>query len=154
MARFLPVLGALLALAMLLLGGLRRKAAGPVLLDLGRSGRQWAVFLLGLLLLVWAVALVVGLHAVSGFFLALVGLYFLFVGWSGRQIRDRGIWTNGWLVRWGELADWSLANGTLRARPRWRSRWILYSITLPLPAAEVKRIAEELHHRLPSVRDA
>ncbi len=124
----------IIAVAWIAIGyGLRsKKQAGSVLLSLGRSTRhKMFLFFAGL----WILLLVSPLWdlveagtELDGVFdflgMLSFGVFILFLGWSGPQILEAGIFSDGQLLKWERIESYELGERTLIVRiSRWKRRW-------------------------------
>lgn len=110
------VLATMLAVVGYLLWSKRR--AGPVLLSLGRSKTQKLTLGFGILMILIAITDLVeaGIQLSEVFGplgMLLFGVTILLSGWSGSQIREAGIFSDGQLLKWERIEFYELGEKTL-----------------------------------------
>ncbi len=106
----------------------RRGQAGSVLLNPGRSSSHKMFVVLGGLFMLLSIVELVELLLGAGTELTEVflplgmlsfGAYFLFIGWSGVEFREAGIFSFGQLVKWERIESYEFGVKTLTVRQRW-----------------------------------
>ena len=116
----------------------RRRQAGSVLLNLGRSSRHKMSLGIGVLMIFYSIVQLVSFFVdnaadavdVSSIVWGLsFGVFFLFVGLSG-EIREAGIFSDGQLLKWERIKsyEWGEKALTVRLKRRW-----FKTVSFPVP---------------------
>lgn len=142
--RLLPVSGfdlLLIAGFPILIGyGLwRRRQAGSVLMNLGRSSRHKMFLGIGVLLILLSIVELVSSFVENGTDAVDVssivwglsfGVFFLFMGLSGLEIREAGIFSDGQLLNWERIESYEWGEKALTVRLK---RWWFKTVSFPVP---------------------